>query len=311
MLQVVVPPGMGPGQQLQVSANGTMLAVTIPQGVGPGMAFALACPPQPPQPPQQTMLVPVIHRPRYHSNAGTSASGGTTGSQWKLPKATLFNKTAGMLFVASMVFNYAVGAAVDGNRAGVAILFGGPVLTCIIVALIFWCQQANNVGEQGGNGALETTHPLDKLTPPCRDKDALNNALATWFEKSSDASEAAVFCQAGLWVAPTIVAIMLPLGFYFALLSYTEGLVDCDGCQFAFLAYLTQAVVCCGCANLVTSGRRAVAMKLWKFGFSVAGLCQFVEGVFHSSGNKGYGYHFGYRCVAHRSEAARVNDLAL
>ena len=31
MLQVVVPPGMGPGQQLQVSANGTMLAVTIPQ----------------------------------------------------------------------------------------------------------------------------------------------------------------------------------------------------------------------------------------------------------------------------------------
>ena len=65
-VQVVVPQGMGPGQQLQVNAGGQMLMVVIPQGVGAGMTFAVGVPT-----PQLhvAMAVPVASAPQMFDPA--------------------------------------------------------------------------------------------------------------------------------------------------------------------------------------------------------------------------------------------------
>lgn len=56
-MQVTVPPGVGPGEALQVSTPAGIMQVTVPDGCGPGAAFEMLVPaaaataPPPPQPP--------------------------------------------------------------------------------------------------------------------------------------------------------------------------------------------------------------------------------------------------------------------
>ena len=65
MMQVEVPPGMQPGQQMIVQApNGTKVMVVLPPGLGPGQKFQVAIPagggppggPPPPAPPKSSIL---------------------------------------------------------------------------------------------------------------------------------------------------------------------------------------------------------------------------------------------------------------
>ena len=41
IMQVQVPPGSGPGQQIQVHAGGQLVAVTVPEGVTAGKTFQM------------------------------------------------------------------------------------------------------------------------------------------------------------------------------------------------------------------------------------------------------------------------------
>ena len=42
-MQIICPPGVGPGQQIQVRApNGQLILVTVPNGIGPGQAFIVS-----------------------------------------------------------------------------------------------------------------------------------------------------------------------------------------------------------------------------------------------------------------------------
>ena len=55
-MQVVVPPGMLPGQQLEFEFRGQRVRVTLPASARPGQTVLVGLPPMPPQPTKQLSM---------------------------------------------------------------------------------------------------------------------------------------------------------------------------------------------------------------------------------------------------------------